>query len=500
MSDAIDIGALLRECGVDRLCDFTPPSEIGEAVQTLVTRASGLKPLTRELVYREAIALAKDNKLPGLRRLIDAARVPSMAGEAPSQGSRVFLADPEPWLDPVDGAELLDDLAATVRAHVYLTNPSAADAIALWVVHTYALDVAHVTPRLAALSPTKRCGKTTLLRLLGALVSRALSVANLTAPTLFRSVQAFHPTLLIDEADAFAKDNEELGGVLNAGHAHDGAVVRCTGDEHEPTIFKVFAPVAIAGIGTLRDTLLDRSIVVQMRRAGAGDHLASLRARDLAALEPLRRRCARWVSDNIEALRTVPNVPAALNDRAADNWEPLLAIADVIGMDWPERARVAAVALSASAAADTDSESIGIQLLGDVRDALRGRDRVSMRQLVDALVGVEDRPWATINKGKPLDTNGLGRRLRPFGVRVRTMRLEGAGVVKGYTATDFADAFVRYLAPSVDPVTSAELQPELRNRAGLRYPAVTGGQLRESGNDSEHVTGTRREGRERVAL
>ena len=195
-------------------------------------------------------------------------------------------------------------------------------------------------------------------------------------------------------------------------------------------------------------------------------------------------------------------MPEQLHDRAQDNWEALVAIADAAGGGWRVRARDAALALSAAAASDTDGEALGIQLLADIREALarHGMERVSMRQLVDALVAMEDRPWATIQRGKALDAHGLGRRLRPFGVRARPIRSDGARVEKGYRARDFADAFARYPAPSADPVTAPEPQAEIRNPTGLRYPHVTGGQLRESTNDAARVTDPGCEARERVAL
>lgn len=171
----------------------------------------------------------------------------------------------DPWPEPVDGAELLGVLVATFTRFLALPD-HAAEALALWTVHTHTFDAGAITPRLALTSPKKRCGKSTALGVLQKLVPRPLPAANITAASFFRAVEKWRPTVLVDEADTFLRGNDELRGILNAGHRRDGCVIRSVGDDHEPRAFKVWAPVAIAMIGRLPDTLEDRSIVVSMRR------------------------------------------------------------------------------------------------------------------------------------------------------------------------------------------------------------------------------------------
>ncbi|MCF6291294.1 MAG: hypothetical protein L3J03_09915, partial [Desulfobacterales bacterium] len=145
-----------------------------------------------------------------------------------------FLVDPEPWPKPVKGNELLDALARIISKHVVLPA-GAATAIALWVLFTYVHDSMRVSPLLCLTSPEKRCGKTTALSLLRFLVRRPLPASNITPAALFRSVEKWTPTLLIDEADTFVQDNDELRGVLNSGHTRETAfVIRTSGDDHEP--------------------------------------------------------------------------------------------------------------------------------------------------------------------------------------------------------------------------------------------------------------------------
>jgi hypothetical protein len=151
-------------------------------------------------------------------KLVDVALPRSAAGEpSTGPGFDLLVGSPRPWPDPIDGAALLTDLEAAIVAHAVLPG-GAAVAMALWIVHTHCLAAAAITPRLAIVSPTKRCGKTTVLKLLGALASKPLAAASLTPAVLCRVVEAFSPTILVNEAATFLADQDELRGVLNAGH------------------------------------------------------------------------------------------------------------------------------------------------------------------------------------------------------------------------------------------------------------------------------------------
>jgi putative DNA primase/helicase len=434
--------SMLATLGLTSLTKESSSAELEEALRRLRDLAPSLDVVQRSMVR---IELVRKRVLPS--RVVDLLLcAPVDGGEPELQGRPLALTDPEPWPEPVRGDELLDELTATVRRHVVL-SVGAGEALALWVLHTHAIAAADITPRLAILSPEKRCGKTTLLKVLGALVRRPLQTTNVTTAALFRTIEKFEPTLLVDEADTFLSEREELRGILNSGHDRQGAqVVRCVGEGQEVRCFNTWAPVAIAAIGAIPETLHDRSVVVQMKRRRPGESVAPLRRRNLGALVHLPRQCARWVADHRAELEAVEVVaPPGVSDRAADNWEPLLAIAHLAGGSWTEKARALAVQLSTAVARD-DSESRGQLLLADVRQVLlRVGGRVSTQQVVTELNRLPERPWGDGRGGKGISVHQLCRAMRRFGAQSRSIRF-GESTAKGFVIDDLADAFARYLA------------------------------------------------------
>jgi hypothetical protein len=358
----------------------------------------------------------------------------------------------DPWDEAVNTAQLLADLLDTYLRHVVL--PEHGDvAMALWTLHAWAVDAAYVSPFLMFSSPEMRCGKSTALALLNWTAPRTAMASNISPAATFRYIEAACPTLLIDEADTFVHDNEELRGILNSGHTRDTAhVIRLVGDAHEPKEFSTWAPKAVAAIGKLAATLRDRAVVIPMRRKKPTERVAKLRGREGESFMTLRRKAARWAADNIEALKAArPLVPEGLNDRAADNWEPLLAIADLAGGDWPSQARAAALKLSGDAEGDT--RSTREQLLADVRTVFveRSADRLPSAALVDALIRIEGHPWAEYGKaGKPLTQNQLARLLKPFAIVPEVIRV-GTETPRGYRLDQFTEAFERYLSSEGGP-------------------------------------------------
>jgi putative DNA primase/helicase len=387
------------------------------------------------------------------------------------QGRAVVLRDPEPWIEEVDGAALLDELAAIFRRYLVLPR-CGPDALGLWTLHTFAFEATDTSPYAAFTSPLHRCGKTRSITILRILVSKPLVSSNITPAALFRTVEKFQPTLLVDEADTFLGDNEQLRGILNSGHDRETAVVvRTVGDDYEPRSFSTYCPKALAMIGSLHRTLEDRSIVFKMQRKAPGEKVEPLRrahiSRLIKHLEPLRRKAVRWVRDHLEVLKGAnPIVPEGLNDRAQDNWIPLLAIADAVGGDWPERARNAAVVLSGCDDADN---SPGVLLLADLRDLFTFTanqcEKLPTQEILKALHDKEERPWPEWNKGKPITSRQLASLLKPFGIVPKELWREGKKT-RGYERSDFMDAFGRYL-PSLDPVEGVE-----SNRDGTREPTT----------------------------
>ncbi|HZO45818.1 MAG TPA: DUF3631 domain-containing protein, partial [Xanthobacteraceae bacterium] len=251
------------------------------------------------------------------------------------------------------------------------------------------------------------------------------------------------PTLLIDEADSFVKDNEEMRGVLNSGHTKAAAyVIRNVevNGEHRPQRFSTWAPKAIATIRALADTLEDRAVVITLQRKSKMAKVERLRRRDSDEFSILRRQAARWAADNFDKLTDPdPVIPDALNDRAADNWRPLLAIADLAGGAWTRRARDAACLLSGD-----DSTSVNVELLADIQKAFGDLDVIRSADLVEKLVGDPERPWTEWRHGRPLTQKQLGGLLRPFSITSETVSAPGFKDAKGYKRAHFEEAWAAY--------------------------------------------------------
>lgn len=373
--------------------------------------------------------------------------VARLRDDKPQAEARAPFAAIELWPKPVDGATLLNDLIESAQRHLALPD-HAGIALALWSVFSHVIDGAEAAPILAVTAPEKRCGKTTLLGWLAALVARPLPASNITAAALFRAIEKWHPTLLIDEADTFLRASDELRGVINSGHTRRTAyVIRTAGDDHDPKCYDTWSAKAIAMIGTLPDTIADRSIHIEMRRRLPHESIESMRDAS-RHLGELARKIARWSADNIDGIRAArPSMPSGLHDRAVDNWQPLIAIADAAGGGWPAHARAAAVALTGRG----DGASIGPELLADIRTIfeLRHVDRISTSDLIEALTQDEESPWPTWNHGKPISPRQIAKRLREFGITSnQTIRI-GLTTAKGYQLAQFADVFERYIPESV---------------------------------------------------
>lgn len=473
---------------------FDPPPDHGsesvnvdpETTEQAVVRLAELSPIEYDKV-RDAEAEALGVRVSTLDSEVKRAR--KEAGTGKGAGAALVLDPPEPWLESVDGAALADELAGLIRKHLVL-SVAEADAVALWVLHSHAHEYSSVSPLLAVTSPQKRCGKTTLMSLLGALVPLPLPASNITAAALFRAVEKWRPTLLIDEADSFLRDSDELRGVINSGHNRAGAfVIRTTGDDHEPKAFSTWAPKAIALIGRMPPTLTDRSIMVALKRKRPDEGAKPLRIDQLDVLEDIPRRCARWVRDSAARLRRAdPAIPRGLHDRAADNWRCLLAIADAAGGDWPQRARLAAVELTG----DDADEAAAVMLLDDLNALFTAKgDRLGSADAVEHLGKMDTRPWPEWRRGKPITQNQIARLLKPFGIEPTSVRV-GTWHGKGYKREHFADTFSRYTPPqSVTPgqVNDDAASSPIRSGTPNRYVPDENPPKPAPRNDCPGVTG-----------
>ncbi len=355
--------------------------------------------------------------------------------------------DVEPWDASVNGGTLLTDIVDTVQRFIVCKSETA-QAVALWVAMTWLMDVVQVAPLAIITAPEKRCGKSQLLFLLGRLVYRPLTASNISTAALFRTIDAWRPTMLVDEADSFMKENEDMRGLLNSGHTRDGAyIIRVVGDDHDPKRFNTWGAKALAGIGKLSDTLMDRAIILELRRKLPHEKVDRLRYAEPDLFQIFSRKLCRFSMDFREQVRQArPQIPETLNDRAQDNWEPLLAIADVAGGQWPKLARQTAVKLSS----ESDPVlTIGLELLADIREIfeLKKVTRINSSDLIISLCQDEEKPWATYNRGNPIKPRQVSRRLSEYGIMSNTIRI-GQSTAKGYKLEQFTETFSRYLDSS----------------------------------------------------
>ena len=359
------------------------------------------------------------------------------------------IEEVEPWGQSVDGAELLHDAEAMLQRHIILPA-GGHTAIPLWAMGSYCMDAWQLFPKILITSPRKRCGKTILLEALECIAFRALLTSNISPSAIFRCIEEWAPSLMIDEADTFTKDNDELNGIMNAGHRKRNATVirsEKVGDTFMPRKFSVWCPQVIAGIGEQRGTMHDRSIHIEMRRKMPGESVIKLPVDAFEQQINIRRRFLRWAEDNFSKLMQHQiEPPACGNDRAQDNWLPLFTLAHVVGGDWPEKVKTAYLVFNATV--DDESGDAGALMLRDIQKILDNRvgEKIFSDDLVELLIAIEDRPWFEWKRGKPLTQNSLAKMLRPYHIQSNDVRI-GDAVKRGYTKDAFAETFMRYLSP-----------------------------------------------------
>ena len=391
--------------------------------------------------------------------------------------------EPDAWQEAVQGTKLLTSISKGIRRFVVLSE-AAADACALFVLHTWCFDAAERTPFLFINAPTKRSGKTVMLEVLEQLVRRPYWGANTSPAGLFRLIEKHRHTVLLDEVHHLFHRNAdpELVRMLNTSHSKRGASVdRCVevSGEIEVRSFSIWSPKVLAGIlkPEIPEEIIDRSILICLRRKTRGEHTERAREHNLQTLRPLAAQAKRWALDHAEPLAHVtPQMPQELNDRACDCWEPLVAVADLIGGRWPERARTVACELAQGATGDSADD--GVALVQDIRKAfdlvaeqvLLGDDDNSalffgdppginteeqitshaMQRLLCHADAFVDRPWQEWSRGREIASRDIARLLAPFGVKPRrigqpTQHVTGKRrVMRGYRRLDFEELWDRY--------------------------------------------------------
>ena len=363
------------------------------------------------------------------------------------------------------GAAILDGVFVFLKRFVAYPSEHAHIAHVLWIAHTHLMSAWESTPRLAFLSPEPASGKTRSMEVSELLVPDPVAAVNVTPAYLFRKCGSEDgpPTILFDEIDSVfgpkARENEELRALLNSGHRRGATAGRCVvrGTIVETEEISSYAAVALAGLGWLPDTILSRSVIIRMRRRAPEEKIEAFRRRVYAPVgEALRRRLAGWAATILdEATAARPDMPAGVEDRNADVWEPLLAVADIAGGDWPNRARHAALGLVAIAR--EIEPSLNIRLLADLRTVFGNEEALATKTILAKLSELEDAPWSDL-KGKPISDSQLARRLRNYGVKSKNVRI-GSNVLKGYERADLHDVWRRYVPPlAEEPATAATSQ------------------------------------------
>lgn len=383
---------------------------------------------------------------------------------APDDGQEAHAHGQEAHDDmPEDGTELLDQIHGTITRFVAMPSPEAVDAVVLWIAATHAQPAWQHATRLALTSAIKRSGKSRLLDVIEATCYRPLMTINATVPAIFRSISGDDPpTILVDEADTIfnksrsADGTEDLRGLFNAGFGRGRPALRCVGPSQTPTEFNTFCMVAFAGIGALPDTITDRAINIAMRRRAPDEHVDSFRRRrDIPTLHSLRDQLSAWIRAALDKLEDAqPIMP--VEDRAADAWEPMIAVADLAGESWPRRARAAAVAFIAEADADAAEQNLAVRLLDDIR-AVFTEPVITSSALVNRLRDLPESPWEKFD----LTQGTLAHKLSPFKIRPDRVRSDPKSQTqaRGYKLEDFADAFDRYLTTKTAGGTSPPVTP-----------------------------------------
>ena len=370
-----------------------------------------------------------------------------------AQQKGINLFQPEPWPEPVSGAEVLTDVAESLRKHMAMRRVDTYTA-ALWCVHCHCFDQFQHSPLLAISAPAPECGKSVLLSLIGALVPRPQSTDNMSPAPFFRLAESHKPTFLIDEVDSWFKKDNDLPSAINASfEKNGGGVLRCVGDKHEVQSFNTYTPVALCGINVARRIMpatVTRSILIELQRALPGEVSISFdQRRHRQNLLTLNRKIARWVADQ-DFKDCDPTMPPGVVNRKADKWRPLLAIADAAGGRWPEWARAA---LNSEPTATIETREI--ELLSDITEVLKVYshlfvDVVFTKELIRALCEPEESIWKDYNSKKHLpderclQPRQLANLLKDFHLRPREQR-KGDDKRRGFKRKDLDAVIARYL-------------------------------------------------------
>jgi|ERR1035437_966386 hypothetical protein len=320
--------------------------------------------------------------------------------------------------------QLIPDIADLIKRYVVLPSDDHALVLALWVLHTWTFEQSRTTPYIYVHSADKQSGKTRLIEVLEILVRNPMRATSVTPSVMFRAIDTLRPTVLLDEVDTIwaGSRNEIMRNILNGGYRVGGHVWRI--QSQQPRQYNTFCPKLLAGIynGFMPDTIQDRCIPVRMKRKEKKQTCEPFYAMNVAGsleVEDLLMRIEKFVKDfSRELAYQRPEPSTAISDRQWEITEPLVALGCVFGAE--ARVRRACLAMFQDV---KESPSLKTVLLGDIKRAFGGRERMFTDDIVRSLGGA----W----NGKLLSIW-----LAPYGIAPRQIRV-GNQTGKGYKADQF---------------------------------------------------------------
>lgn len=350
----------------------------------------------------------------------------------------------EPFDGNVCGVELANKIESLFDRFVFLPQ-GGSTAISLWIMGTYVFNSFRIFPNIAITSPERRCGKSSTLDIIEALSYKSLLTSNITPAAIFRLIEKYQPTLLIDEADTFVSGrNDDMIGIINSGHAKNRAVIiRTVGENYESKKFSTWSPKVFASIKSLQPTVMDRSIEVKLRRKTIHEIVDRLPVNFKDDCLEVRSKLLKWGLGHQDDIRFAKvSLPRIENDRAMDNWHPLFCIASKLDNEWIDKCIKSYKILTFN----KDDKSHQIQLLEDIAEIFEvtNYERIFTTELISHLIQMEEKPWVDWLRGKPINANALAKMLAGFEISSTTLRRD-YNRKKGYKRSDFEDAFTRYL-------------------------------------------------------
>ena len=458
----------------------TSTNIVESALGKLAEKSAGSNSVRLALIKEKARQHLKKVGFGNTQRLVDAPflteiKTAQETKQEEKERTTPFLMEVTPFQEPVDGGQLLTEIKDLIGRYFVLPK-GVKTLLALWVMATWVYRLFFIFPYLKICSPVPGCGKSSLLLTIGYLSYKPILADNTTSSSLFRTVEKYGGTLLLDELDAAGlKYDHDKRGLLNSGYSAAGRVLRSvkTKDgDFDVQPFATYGPKALCGIGNfLPATVRDRSIPFLMKRKTKQEKVDRWKGREFQQeCRPLAQKLSRWVNDNEENVKNAPEpmMPEELGDRAMDIWEPLFIIAGVVGGNWLEEVEKAALLLMIG---DTDDEelSIGVQLLLDLKKVFDGYDRLASTVVVGALKKMEDRPWSDYRNDKSITTRQLSKLLKLFEIGPKPLWIDGK-TVQGYQLDWFSDAFSRYVSHQPPPPNTQGTQEPSADKSFSTVP------------------------------